>query len=173
MRISSPLKRWTAVALISLLVGCYGRFPLTNALYDWNGSVTHHRVGQSLIMWLLVLIPVYQACMVVDGVLINTIEYLSGRQVMASATSSDTGLALQPLTATNAILHVPLTDGSTMHVSLVRVSPTRTELRDPSNTLLGIAIIGDDGNLHLCDAREQHVALVSAHELAVLQSDSH
>lgn len=166
------MKACAIVVCVTMLAGCYGRFPLTNSLYDWNGSVTHNRVGQSLIMWLLVLIPVYQACMIVDGVLINTIEYLSGKTVMAAAESVPEGLlAFESVNATNATLRVPLKDGTTLPVSMIRVSSSTCELRDPQGTLLGTAVRTDDGALHLCDAHGYPVSIVDAGELAQLRAE--
>jgi len=159
-----------AVALASLvLANCYGRFPLTNSLYDWNGTVTHNRAGQSLIMWLFVLLPVYQVCMIADGVLINTIEYLSGKPVMSeTGTPSDDLLTFEYVDATTALLHVALADGTTLPVSMVRVSPTRCELRDPHGNLLGSAETTPDGGLDLCDARGALVSIVTADDMAAV-----
>lgn len=156
----------------SILAGCYGRFPLTNALYDWNGSVTYNRVGQSIIMWVLVLIPVYQVCMIVDGVLINTVEYLSGRTVMSAAEPVPEGLlAFEYVNATNATLRVPLHDGTTLAVSMIRVAPSTCEVRDPQGTLLGTAVRAEDGALHLCDAQGYPVSIVEAAEIAQLRAE--
>jgi len=164
-------KACAVVLCATMLAGCYGRFPLTNSLYDWNGSVTYNRVGQSLIMWLLVLIPVYQVCMIVDGVLINTIEYLSGKTVMGAAEPPPNGLlAFEPVNATNAVLHVPLQDGTVMPVTMTRVRPDVCELRDPRGVLLGTAVRQADGALHLCDARGYPVSIVNADELAQLRA---
>ncbi|MCX7848214.1 MAG: DUF3332 domain-containing protein [bacterium] len=163
-------RKWGAIGIsCAVLVGCYGRFPLTNTLYDWNGSVTHHRVGQSLIMWLLVILPVYQACMIVDGVIINTIEYLSGRQVIASSgRATRDGMGFELLNPTNAVLHIPLQDGGSIPVSLIRVAPTRCELRDQQSTLLGTAMTTSDGSLQLCDAQGKVIAWVPASDLRVV-----
>ena len=86
------------ITLVTLLLfvlavsGCYGGFYLTKALYKFNGEVkvsedhTANRVAQSGVMILLVIIPVYQLAALADAVIINSIEFWTGKNPMASET---------------------------------------------------------------------------------------
>ena len=52
----------TLVAMIGIApmtVGCYGKFPLTRAVYRINGNVSDNAFVQSAVFWLFVIVPVY------------------------------------------------------------------------------------------------------------------
>lgn len=109
--------------------------------------------------------------MIVDGVLINTIEYLSGQTVMGEVHAPPDGLlAFELINATNATLHVPLQDGTMLPVSMIRVSRSECELRDPHGVLLGTAVTAADGSLHLCNAARDPVSIIEADELASVRA---
>ncbi|WP_430812905.1 MULTISPECIES: DUF3332 domain-containing protein [unclassified Carboxylicivirga] len=57
--------------------GCYGSFRLTNNLYDWNSTVGS-KFSNALVFFAFVVIPVYEVAVLVDGVVLNTIEFWSG-----------------------------------------------------------------------------------------------
>jgi len=63
------------------LAGCYGSFALTRKLYDWNGSVGDKWIN-SAIMWLFLIIPVYNAATFIDFFLLNTIEFWTGSNLV-------------------------------------------------------------------------------------------
>ena len=65
--------------------GCYGRFELTRKLYGWNGQVTNNKFANSAIMWAMLIIPVYGVAGIIDLVVLNTMEVLTGRNPVASA----------------------------------------------------------------------------------------
>ncbi|MBN1600608.1 MAG: DUF3332 family protein [Chitinispirillaceae bacterium] len=62
--------------------GCYGSFSLTKKIYKWNGSVGE-KFAQSGIMWLFVILPVYQFCGFIDFVVLNLIEFWTGSNPLA------------------------------------------------------------------------------------------
>jgi len=69
-------------ASIAVMTGCYGTFTLTKKIYKWNGSLGDKFVN-SLVMWALVIIPVYETVPVIDGVVLNTIEFWTGSNPLA------------------------------------------------------------------------------------------
>ena len=73
-------KRLLALALIATFAGtaCYGKFALVRKVYSWNGTATSNRFANSAIMWGLFIIPVYEVTSLVDILILNTIEVLSG-----------------------------------------------------------------------------------------------
>ena len=85
-----------SITLVTLLLfvlavsGCYGGFYLTKALYKFNGEVKvdgspkADRVAQSAVMVLLVIIPVYQLAALADAVILNSIEFWTGKNPMTS-----------------------------------------------------------------------------------------
>jgi hypothetical protein len=93
-----PGKIAKAVVLITLLgftlaaSGCYGGFNLTRNLYKWNGNIevndgkNTNEVVQSAVMVLLWAIPVYQIVILADALVINSIQFWTGKNpVQASA----------------------------------------------------------------------------------------
>jgi hypothetical protein len=64
---------------------CIGSFQLTNNLYDWNKSEVGGKWAQELVFLALVIIPVYEVCLLVDGVVLNSIEFWTGKSPLSLA----------------------------------------------------------------------------------------
>lgn len=62
--------------------GCYGSFQLTYKLYKWNGSLGDKFVN-TVVMWVLMIIPVYSIAGLADFIFLNLIEFWSGTNPMA------------------------------------------------------------------------------------------
>jgi hypothetical protein len=62
--------------------GCYGKFSLTKKLYTWNGTVGDKWVN-SIVMWVLFIVPVYEVVGFVDLVILNVIEHWTGKNPVA------------------------------------------------------------------------------------------
>ena len=71
-----------AVLFIFNFAGCYGKFALTTKLYKWNGSLGDKFVN-SVVMWVLMIIPVYSLVGFIDLVILNVIEFWTGKNPMA------------------------------------------------------------------------------------------
>jgi len=57
--------------------GCYGPFKLTKDLHEWNSTVGSKFVN-ALVFFAFVIIPVYEVAVLVDGIVLNTIEFWTG-----------------------------------------------------------------------------------------------
>lgn len=68
------------------LQGCYGQFGLTKKIYDWNGSLGDKWVN-SVVLVGLNIIPVYGFAMLADGVVLNAVEFWTGKHPMAMGES--------------------------------------------------------------------------------------
>lgn len=62
--------------------GCYGPFRLTKNLHEWNGTVGD-KFTNALVFFAFVVIPVYEVAVLVDGLVLNTIEFWSGDNPIA------------------------------------------------------------------------------------------
>ena len=85
-------KTITAILLSSLLLtstGCYGSFSLTKKMYDWNGTFGDKFV-QSAVMWVFLIVPVYEVCTFIDFVALNTIEFWTGSNPLALTSDKET-----------------------------------------------------------------------------------
>jgi Domain of unknown function (DUF3332) len=83
--------RWTSLALAAALTttafglqGCYGSFNLTRKLYTWNGNLGDKWIN-SLAMFAMLVLPVYSVAGLVDYVLLNTVEFWTGKNPVAMA----------------------------------------------------------------------------------------
>lgn len=69
------------LAMSSLLItqtGCFGEFALTRKVYNWNDDISDSKVVKSLVMWVMMIIPVYGVAGFVDMIILNLIEFWSG-----------------------------------------------------------------------------------------------
>jgi len=71
-----------AVFLSFSFTGCYGNFTLTKKLYNWNGQVGDKFVN-SAVMWIMFIVPVYEVAGVIDFVILNTIQFWTGKNPVA------------------------------------------------------------------------------------------
>jgi len=84
------MKRYMKVLAVCLslavafgsLASCYGKFQLTRKVYTWNGTMGSKFVN-SIVMWALWIIPVYEVVGTVDLLILNTIEFWTGNNPMA------------------------------------------------------------------------------------------
>ncbi len=73
----------TALALASFTTGCFGKFELTRKLYGWNDSFGNKFVKE-IVMWGLWIIPAYELLFAGDFFILNTIEFWTGSNPVAS-----------------------------------------------------------------------------------------
>lgn len=84
------MKRMAHVVLGVLLLalpglgGCYGKFALTRSVYDANSQVTD-KYARSAVTIIFVIIPVYEVSAIVDFLVLNVIEFWSGKNPVGSA----------------------------------------------------------------------------------------
>jgi hypothetical protein len=68
-----------ALVLVASSVGaCYGKFALTDKVYQWNGHATDNKFANSALMWALLIIPVYEVTFLADFWVLNPIEVVTG-----------------------------------------------------------------------------------------------
>lgn len=70
-----------AVMLVNL-AGCYGSFSLTRKLYTWNGSLGDKWIN-TVVFWILLILPAYEATSFIDFVVLNTVEFWTGSNPLA------------------------------------------------------------------------------------------
>jgi len=102
--------------LTGSLSACFGSFGLTRKVYDFNSKVGGKFVN-TLVMYLLFIIPVYEIASFLDIILFNLIEFWSGSNpISMNATDSETQMAkidgkLYEITATKNQFRIRQTDG--------------------------------------------------------------
>lgn len=68
------------LALVSM--NCYGGFVATRKIYNWNGGLGNKWV-KSIVMWVLIIIPVYPIATFVDFIILNVLEFWTGSNPLA------------------------------------------------------------------------------------------
>jgi hypothetical protein len=69
------------VALLPMAMGCYGNFKLTKSVYEWNGNIENEYV-ESGVMIGMIIIPVYEFCMLADVIVFNVLEFWGEEDVI-------------------------------------------------------------------------------------------
>ena len=72
------------LAVTIVLSSCIGSFQLTNRIKDWNSNLGNKFVNE-LVFLACHIVPVYQICIFVDAVVLNSIEFWTGKQALANA----------------------------------------------------------------------------------------
>lgn len=162
----------TMAAMVPLVAGCYGNFPLTKAVYRANGKV-ENRYARQGVFWLFVIIPVYGCAAFVDAIGLNLIAFWTGEDVEVGSTIDADG---------NKIVVAQSEDGDelTMTVSrdgemigsmrFVRVAPNHYEAFDGQGRLAAGIYNTADGGLRFTDADGNTVSTVSGEEVALLRT---
>ena len=72
------------LAATIVLSSCIGSFQLTNRIKDWNSNLGNKFVNE-LVFLACHIVPVYEICIFVDAVVLNSIEFWTGKQALANA----------------------------------------------------------------------------------------
>src|SRR5688500_7596485 len=86
MKRSSRLLAVLCVCFLSLHVsGCFGKFSLTRAMWDFNKNISGNKFVQWAVFLVMVIVPVYGIGTLVDALVINSIEFWTGSNPISSA----------------------------------------------------------------------------------------
>jgi Domain of unknown function (DUF3332) len=176
-RRSALMRSICTVLLVAFAItsfACFGQFPLTHIVYQANGEITDNDLGQSIILWVFLILPVYWFAMLGDALIFNLIEFWSGENPIQAGVVQSDGLYETAMTVSE--------DGSTMtmtisregsvvsEVTSVEVAPGVYELRDTEGLVLGLVQRTAEGNLDLCDAEGNVLRTISADQIAEAQA---
>ncbi len=157
-----------ALALaLSVTTACIGRFAAVRMVYDFNTSITDSKYVHTLVLWGFLIFPVYQLAATADFFILNVIEFWTGSNLLADATTpSDQRLA--------AVKVEDLGDG--------RVAFERDGLRYTVTSLpgggaafasdqglLGVAEPQADGSVQVFDADGKLLRTVPGSDLVAMQ----
>lgn len=69
----------------TLMIQCYGSFPMVRTIYNFNASIGDTSKGggviRSVVMILMLIIPVYEISFLADAVILNAIEFWGGKKI--------------------------------------------------------------------------------------------
>ena len=72
------------MAATIMFSSCIGSFGLFNKVLDWNQGATSSKFVNEIIFLVLSIIPVYEICAIADVLVLNTIEFWTGDNPVAS-----------------------------------------------------------------------------------------
>lgn len=75
-----------SLACTLFMYSCIGSFGLTKKCYNWNQSMGDKWINELVFIGLSIL-PVYELCVFADAVVLNTIEFWTGSNPVASNTT--------------------------------------------------------------------------------------
>jgi hypothetical protein len=78
----STLATVALAAALAAAPGCIGSFGAFHRVQAWNGHATDNRVGNSIIHFVLWVVPVYETIVIGDLLIFNTIEFATGSNPM-------------------------------------------------------------------------------------------
>jgi len=155
-------REWVVFAMLIAMLplvfgsgGCYGKFPLTNKIYELNGDVSDSNVVKQVTFWVFVIVPVYEVGMLADAIVFNLVEFWTDQDVLAVGPTLDSNGNLVSLTPASDGREAVLTvshDGKVLaQESFVKVSDTTFEVRDAQGNLDGKVLKRPDGTISLTD----------------------
>jgi hypothetical protein len=166
-----------AAVLLAVLLplaagGCYGGFPLTHKIYDFNGEVSDNKAVQTLTFWAFAIFPVYEIGMLADAFVLNPIEFWTGEKVLSVGPTTDSNGNTVCLTPSpdgrEAVLTVSRNGKVLTQEFFVKVSDTSFEVRDSWGTLQGKVLKSADGTISLTDPNGTVVRTLPAGALTAM-----
>ena len=174
----SWMRRWkrklvmgTLVAAMPAMVGCYGDFPLTAAVYEMNGRV-ENTVVEQVVFWAFVILPVYGGAMFIDAVVFNLVDFWFDEDVDFSEYQTPDGntVTIDPSADGDQLVVTVSSDEEILEqMTFVRMED-HIEARDMDGNHVGNVLIGEDGSIQLTDENGNVVRTVSAATIGAAQS---
>jgi hypothetical protein len=151
------------VAMLGMSIGCYGSFQLTNKVYKFNGGLGDKFVNE-LGFLVMMIVPVYGVAGFIDAIVLNTIEFWTGKNPMAQSDGTQTiSLPNGNLTLKNGNGTYEFTQVINGKDECVRIE-TRdgvTIAKDRSGKVLATSVRNADGGVTVCDASGAVVSSLS------------
>lgn len=140
-------------AAVSTTSACMGSFMLTRKLYELNSRITDNKYINNVIFWALAwILPIYSLALAGDVVILNTIEFWTGKNLLASSVEVERR-------EDGAV--VVRADGRTF---VVAPDGDRRAIVTLDGVVVGTAEMLDDGSLLLVDDAGAKLALVTPEE---------
>jgi hypothetical protein len=157
--IAAVRRRAGWMAILLLLAGmpvwtsCYGKFPLTRSLYEWNGAVSEDKFVKSAVMWVLLYVPVYGLATLGDALIFNLYEFWTGKRLEFASTRAADGaeVTIRPAADRADVAYMTLSrDGRTVsEEKLVRISDSVIEVYGQDGHLKGRLVRDSSGHVQL------------------------
>jgi hypothetical protein len=156
--------------MMTAMGGCYGSFTLVQKVHKWNGTFGNKFVNE-LGFLVLNIVPVYGVAAFIDVIVLNSIEFWTGRN--PSSSSNDTVVPLDEnttLTLSGSDQTVMLTSrtnaGTVQYV--FEKSEDGTLVKDLAGKVLARCVMTDEGAMRIYDGSGALIAECSAAKVQAL-----
>lgn len=113
MRKSIATTALMATTLSIALAGCYGTFPLVRKAYAFNKNVSSDKFVQEGVFLVMTILPVYGIAAFADAIILNSIEFWTGKTPVATAhTETIDGVTAESTLLPDGSLQLVVTDAS-------------------------------------------------------------
>jgi hypothetical protein len=170
-------KRLALVLLVvfafTALTGCYGKFPLTHAIYKLNGDITDEKIIHQIFFWGFLIIPIYEIAILGDIIILNLIEFWTGENIKVSLNFEQNSTEVALKTAENgqeATLSVTSKHNSTHNVRFVRVSDTKCQIQDANGKVVGSVITHENGDITMTNRDGSVISTLTAAQITAMKS---
>ncbi len=155
------------LALVPVAGGCYGRFPLTKAVYKFNGDV-ENPIIRNVVFWLFAWFPVYGFAALIDAIVFNLIDFWSGRSIEINMTTQDgkTTMLVPSADGKEAVLTVSKDGKVLAEQRFIRMANGDIEVRSADGKLNGMVLKTKKGDLNLTDAQGRTMGTIPASALS-------
>lgn len=168
-------RRWVIVLLVGAMLavgtGCFGSFPLTHTIYTMNGSI-EPGVLRQVVFWVFAILPVYNAGILADAVLLNLLEFWFDADFGGfgqSAGDPEMDVSMTTIEEGRVAELSIARDGKVVtRARFVRISDDRCEVRSTDGKLMGSAVRAEDGSLRLQDRDGTVVADLGSEQVGEL-----
>lgn len=166
--------RWTSALILGAMLvtagGCYGSFELVKKVHKWNGTFGNKFVNE-LGFIVLNIVPVYGVAVWIDAVVLNSIEFWTGKN--PSKASNETVVPLDGKTSLTlrgsdgTILLTSKTDEGVIQYVFEK-GTDGTLVKDTQGKVLARCSATPDGGMRIYDGNGTFVAECSAAQVQAL-----
>jgi len=147
-RIRDALVLGLAVVFLTTAAGCFGRFRAMNAVYDFNRTASDSTVVRSLLLFAMIVIPVYGIAFLADWIVLNTLDFFNGTNKVAGQTLRDgSKVEMAKLDADTVRVRQVDRAGRETSFDIVRVGANAGYLRTADGRIVGSVERLPDGRL--------------------------
>ena len=161
------------LAALPLIVGCYGSFPITNMVYEFNGDVTDSELVHTIVFWLFLIVPVYKVAMLADAIVFNLVEFWTGADFSEASIIREDGTRVALTFSEDreeAILTASREGEMIQRVRFVRVAQGRFDVFDSEHGKIGQVIQDGDGAVLLKDEAGTIVRTISPGSIEAMRA---
>jgi hypothetical protein len=166
--------RWISVFVLAVLVasagGCYGSFSLVKKVYKFNGTWGNKFVNE-LGFLVMNIVPVYGVAAFVDAIVLNSIEFWTGKN--PSAASNDRVVPLDGTTSLTlrgsdgTIVLTSRTEAGTVQYAFEKGNDG-TVVKDSNGKVLARCAMTSEGGMRIYDGNNKLIAECSAAQVQFL-----